>query len=93
MEELYSTSLLNVEDYESLDECQSAENVYNNGEYIIGQIINGNWTDAVDFLKHLCISPLEFADFVQELEEESGIEQEFLDRQAFVCITQMYYSN
>lgn len=93
MEELYNTNLLNVEDYESLEDCQCNENMYNNGEYILTQIINGNWTDAVNNLKELCVTPLEFADFLDQMEEETGIIQEFLDRQAFISITQLYYNN
>lgn len=93
MENLHKTNLLNVEDYESLEEYQENEGIYNNGQYIIEQLYNGNWTDGVNNLKELCVTPVDFADFVEAFEDDLGSTFGFLDRYAFILISQLYYNN
>lgn len=92
MNNLYETNLLPIEDYETLEECQECEGVYNNGDYIIDSFYNGNWTHGVQLMLDECIYPREFAQFVDEKEEEFGESiHSFLDREAFISITELWY--
>lgn len=91
--ELYEITLLPVYDYQDLDECQECTGCYNNGDWIIDTFFNGNWKDGVLQLLGLNVSPREFAEFVNEKVAE-GFEDigDFLDRDAFVIITELWYN-
>ena len=54
---------------------------------------NGNWKDGVLQLLGLNVSPREFAEFINEKVAE-GFEDigDFLDRDAFVTITELWYN-
>lgn len=93
MENIYETNLLPVEDYDSLDECQEATGCYNNGDYIVDSFYNGNWNEGVQFMLDECIHPRDLANYLEEKEEEFGekIYKEFLDRAAFITITELWY--
>lgn len=61
MKNLYDTSLLPIDEFEDLDECQACTGCYNNGDYIIDSVCNGNLKESALFLIQICVSPYEFA--------------------------------
>lgn len=92
MNNLYEIDLLPVSDYESLEECQECEGVYNNGDYILDQLNNGNWTDGVKNMLEIYVTPNELADFITDKVEEGLIDGGFFDRSAIATISNIYYN-
>lgn len=92
MNNLYKTNLLDTEGYESLEEYQEYTSNYNNGDYIIEQFYYGNWSDGVQNMLDEYIYPREFAKFLDDKESEFGEDiYAFLDREAFITITELWY--
>lgn len=91
MNNLYETTLLNFEDYNSQDEYFENETIQNNGDYILDQFYNGNWNDGVKNMLEIYTTPSDIADYMDELSQDGLIDNEFFNRASIATIASIYY--
>lgn len=91
MNNLHEITLLNFEDYNSQDEYFENEMVRNNGDYILEQFYNGNWSDGVENMLEICATPNDIADYMDELSVDGLIDESFFDRASVATVASIYY--